>query len=111
MSREPLSRQSTPRDMPISEWDHAHTLYVLREAKRGRSVGDINRESRFSYWGSFHVAFVLREQGYISETIVGKRAVEPYVMQGGFQVSDEPIWRGEITEKGEALLSELEASA
>lgn len=97
-----------PRTSPISEWDRGHTLYVLRQAKLGKGVGSINLDSPFSYRASYHVAFRLREEGYIRERVIGSRPVTPYLMQGGFQISDEPIWRGELTEKGEALLRDLE---
>jgi hypothetical protein len=89
---------------------NAHVVDTLRRIDRGESVGDFNRRLTpgFDGPGSMNVAFWLRDEGYMRDVYQGEKPIEPYVAQGGFQVGSWGVWRGELTDKGQALL-ELQA--
>lgn len=94
----------------LADFPRDHIIDTLTRISRGESCGDINRNPTFSYRGSAHLAFTLRDEGYMTEEIVGHERVTPFVMQGGFEVDSWPVWRGELTGKGRALLTELEGN-
>ena len=81
----------------------------LREAQRGKSCGEINLSlpERLTFRGCWNVTCKLREEGYIEDVYMGESPCVPYVMQGGFQITSEPLFRGRLTPKGEAALAEI----
>jgi hypothetical protein len=96
-------------NMPTDNYAPEHVAHVLRAARAGKSVREINTTLPFSFPGCFNVAFTLRRDGYILERTVGTRPIKPYVAHGNFTVDSEPIVQGSLSKKGAALLRKVEA--
>lgn len=64
--------------------------------------------------GDFTTDLVLTKLGHAGMWQLeraGTEQVEPYVMQGGFTVTEWPTYRSRLTGEGEKRLAELEANA
>src|SRR3954453_2103943 len=79
---------------PIPATGTAKTIYWLRFAERGVATFATNlmltRLGNMGYWE-------LEDTGRM-------QPVTPYVMQGGFDVTEWPIYRSRLTDKGRDLL-------